>query len=233
MQAAIQECQTRFPERTWILNPIATPNRDYPYWEKGRFDGRIPFADNLHAFCRDQLQLPLAAKNNGIAIPPSVRPRCFPNRVIIHPTSSRAGKNWPASKYLALADRLEEEGYQPVFILTEQERAGWPDLRRAAPLFPSLDLLAAYVAESGYMIGNDSGIGHLASCLGLSTVTICRNLLTARFWRPSWAPGAVITPPAWIPNIKGLRLRDRHWQKGISVRRVVNAFLQQAAALRT
>jgi heptosyltransferase-3 len=222
MQAAIAASP---PEKACILNPIATPNRDYLYWENGKFDGTRSFVDNLHTFCLEVLQMPHAVKSNGIVIPPSVTPRRFPKRVIIHPTSSRAGKNWSAHKYLALAERLHDLGYEPVFVLTAEERKEWPDLARAAPLFASLDELAAYVCESGSMIGNDSGIGHLASCLGLPTVTICRSLLTARFWRPDFGPGAILTPPAWIPNIKGLRLRDKHWQKAIPVRRVLTAFL--------
>ena len=77
------------------------------------------------------------------------------------------------------------------------------------------------------MIGNDSGVGHLASCLGIPTLTICRSQMAANFWRPGWSKGAVITPPAWVPNLKGLRLRDQHWQKFISVKKVYKTFINQ------
>ncbi|MBS0620544.1 MAG: hypothetical protein JSS61_03690, partial [Verrucomicrobia bacterium] len=58
MQAIIAHCQTHFPQQTKILNPIATPNRDYPYWEVGKFDGRRPFVENLYNFCKEELQFP-------------------------------------------------------------------------------------------------------------------------------------------------------------------------------
>ena len=52
MNEVLQTCLTNYRKETIVLNPIATPNRDYPYWEEGRFDGRFSFADNLVTFCQ-------------------------------------------------------------------------------------------------------------------------------------------------------------------------------------
>lgn len=224
MQAILAICEKHYPKQTIVLNPIATAKRDYPYWENGRFDGKRPFVDNLYVFCKDHLRLPILTKGNGIVIPDSIRPRHFVNRVIFHPTSSRPGKNWPQEKYLELGARLKEQGYSPAFILTEEERTGWDTEKIEAPRFDNLSELAAFVCESGYMIGNDSGIGHLASCLGLPTLTICRNVQSSRFWRPAWTVGEVMTPSLWIPNMKGIRWRDRHWKKWITVGRALQCF---------
>ncbi|MBS0652620.1 MAG: hypothetical protein JSR39_03745 [Verrucomicrobia bacterium] len=224
MQAILKLCQEKYPEKTTVLNPIATPKTDYPYWENGRFNGSRPFVDNLYAYCQDVLKLAVATKSNGIVIPSGVSHRKYPNRVIIHPTSSRPGKNWPMEKFIALSDQLREKGFQPVFALTEEEKKGWPVEKIEAPGFASLSDLCTYVCESGYMIGNDSGIGHLASCLGLPTLTICRSLLAANFWRPAWSRGEVVTPSTWIPNVKGLRWRDVHWKKWVSIPKVLNRF---------
>jgi len=220
MEKVLKECLGNYRDRTVVLNPIATPNTDYPYWEEGRFDGNFTFAENLYRFCRDVLKLPDAVKGNGISIPQGVSPRSHRNRVVIHPTSSRPGKNWSREKFLRLGELLKKKGYDPVFIVGPKERDEWPE----ALVFPTLSAMAAFVAESGYMIGNDSGIGHLASGLGLPTVTLCRNARTANFWRPDWAPGAVVLPSHWLPNIKGLRLRDQKWQLGISAGRVLRRF---------
>lgn len=220
MQKVINFCLQNFRNNTTILNPIATPNRDYPFWEEGRFDGNLPFADNLFFFCQNTLQFPDATKDNGIQPPAHLN--YYSKRIAIHPTSSRAGKNWTKTKYLALAKKLEEDGLDPVFILTDREKNDWPEID--PPHFETLESLARFVAESGFMIGNDSGIGHLASCLGLPTLIICRSRLAANFWRPSWKRGEVLYPPSWIPNLKGMRWRDRHWQKFISVNRVYQLF---------
>ncbi len=217
-------CLRVYPDKTTVLNPIATPRNDYPYWEGGRFDGNRPFLDNLYAFCKDILGLRVVTKANGIALPEHIRLRHFKNRVVIHPSSSREGKNWPKQKYLQLCKHLQKKGFIPSLILTEEEKKGWDENLWIAPLFSNPVEMASYVAQSGYMIGNDSGIGHLASCLGLPTLTICRHKQASKFWRPSWARGVVVTPPPWIPNIRGFRLRDQYWKKLISVDKVLERF---------
>lgn len=224
MQKILRECESKYPEKTSVLNPIATRNRDYPYWSVGQFDGGLCFADNLFNYCKAVLQLPNVEKGNGMVIPSSINLKQHVNRVVIHPMSSRPGKNWPQDKYLTLAKKLEELGFEPVFILTAEEKKEWQNVE--APSFSSLHEAASYICESGYMIGNDSGIGHLASCQGLPTLTICRNKQTAAFWRPGWSRGDIIFPSTLIPNLKGMRLRDKYWKNWISVERVVNAFLE-------
>ncbi len=219
MDQVIERCTKEYPHSTYVLNPIATPQCDYRYWEVGRFNGRLPFADNLMHFCRDVLKLKDVTKENGIQI----IPRKFEKRVVIHPTSSRPSKNWPKERFLEFSRRLEADGYEPAWILTQEERKGWPEVNNA-PVFSNLSEIATFVAESGSMVGNDSGIGHLASCLGLPTVTICRHGMVADFWKPSWAKGAVVLPPKWIPNLKGFRFRDKHWQKFVTVEQVFHAF---------
>jgi heptosyltransferase III len=224
MQQILLYCQNQFPERTMVLNPIATPNRDYPYWEVGQFDGRKPFVENLYLFCKDILKLEQTTKSNGVQLPDEIFPRRHLDRVVIHPMSSREGKNWPKSKYVSLAKELKEKGFRPVFILTSAEKKQWEGYDIDAPDFANINEMAAFVSESGYMIGNDSGIGHLSSCFGLPTLILMRSQMAADFWRPSWSPGIVVTPFSWIPNIKGLRLRDRHWKRWISVERVLSSF---------
>ena len=225
MQEVLRYCLQNCREQTTVLNPIATPNCDYPYWEEGRFNGTRPFVENLYTYCKEILKFTVVTKSNGICIPETVMASKFKERVVIHPSSSREGKNWTKEKYIELSKRLKAKGYIPSLILTEQEREGWDLEGLEAPLFQELSELASYVAESGAMIGNDSGIGHLASCLGLPTLTICRSRQAAQFWRPAWAKGEVITPAPWIPNLKALRLRDQYWKKWISVSQVLKKII--------
>lgn len=222
MMDILQKALALFSEKTTVLNPIATPNCDYPFWEQGKFNGNLPFIENLYIFAKDQLHIKHPTKLNGLQLPKGIFPRRHEKRVILHPTSSRKGKNWSKEKFLLLSKKLKEEGFDPTFLLTEEEQKDWPEVQ--APHFDELKEMICFVAESGWMIGNDSGIGHLASCLGLPTLTICRNQLTANFWRPAWSLGKVIVPPPFIPNIKGLRWRDKKWQLFIPVRKVLKTF---------
>jgi hypothetical protein len=217
MKSALDHCLAYHRKETIVLNPIATPNQDYPYWKEGLFDGRLPFADNLVSFCRDILGIKDAKKENGLNIPSQVK---NPVQVVIHPTSSRPGKNWPREKFLKLAKALEKRGYQPIFIVSPKEKKEWPE----APCFKNLEEMAHCVAASSFMIGNDSGIGHLASCLGVPTISLFKNERTANFWKPAFAPNIALIPRGWLPNIKGMRWKDKYWYWGISVRRVLRAF---------
>ncbi len=222
MKEVLDTCLAKRRKETIVLNPIATPNTDYPYWEEGRFDGRVPFADNLVTFCRDILGLSSAKKANGLILPSDIKLNVKPKQVVIHPTSSRPGKNWPRAKFLKLASAIEKRGYEPIFIVSPKERAEWPE----APPFPNLEAMARCVAESGLMVGNDSGIGHLASYFGIPTMTFFKNERTADFWKPAFAPNFALTPKGWLPNLKGLRWRDRYWHWGISVHRALCTFDQ-------
>ncbi len=224
MQQVIDFCNTNFPDRTLIINPIATKNTDYMYWENARFNGALPFVDNIQNFCRDIVKLCSITKENGIQATPSFMQNRFPKRIVIHPTSSRQGKNWPKEKFIKVAEKLKKKGFDPCFILTQEERKDWPCTNFPTPDLVDLRDLAGFICESGWMIGNDSGIGHLASCLGLRTLIISRSSKTSCFWRPSWSPGSVVHPSNLIPNIKGLRWRDRHWKTWISISKVVRAF---------
>ena len=232
MQKVLDFCLARYKEKTCVINPIATRNQDYPFWEQARFDGAFSFVDNLLRFSKEIVHLKDVIKGNGIVPPSGVALHKYARRVVIHPTSSREGKNWSKDKYVQLVSLLQNKGFDPVFLLTEEESQAWEDTDVVKAVCQDLGEMAALVAESSYMIGNDSGIGHLASCLNIPTVTICRNKMTARFWRPSWAEGRVCCPPSWIPNMKMLRLRDKYWQKWIAPSTVLRGFLEIATKQR-
>jgi heptosyltransferase III len=222
MLGMIRFCEENFPDRTFVLNPIATTRHDIPYWEVGRFDGAQPLVHNILKFCKEELGLERASLNNGIQPLSHLTFRKEEKRVIIHPLSSGDWKNWSKSKFIHLAHELKLCGFDPVFLIAPYERAGWEEVE--APLFSTLSDMVSFVYESGYLIGNDSGVGHLASSLGIPTVTICRNIRVGTFWRPVWSMGELVAPPRLIPNPKGLRLRDRHWKKWITTTQVLKAF---------
>ncbi|MFY7843377.1 MAG: glycosyltransferase family 9 protein [Rhabdochlamydiaceae bacterium] len=219
----LKTCQSLHPEKTHVLNPIATMKTDYPYWEEGEFRGDLSFVHNLYNYAQNKLHLEKVTISNGLLIPPSIHINKDPLRVIIHPTSSKASKNWLKSRFIKLRCSLKERGFNPVFVVSPREYPDWKD--EEALTFPSLNELATFVAGSGYMVGNDSGIGHLASNLGLPTLTICRRESYAKFWAPSWSRGKVIYPSNMIPNIKKLRIRDNYWAHFISQKKVLKTFM--------
>ncbi len=219
----IQEGKRRFPERLKVISLYPSKRIvNEPYYNDCLTDPSLPIAENLRLFCERILRLPKISKSNGFIPPTGLTPRKFPKRVVIHPTSARETRNWPKEKFLEFAKYLKQDGFEVVLIPGTKE--GWEGLGFEIALFPTLDLLARYLYESGFLIGNDSGLGHLASALGIPTLTLCRRKAWANMWAPSFHKGLVVTPSSWIPNIRGLRLRDRYWKSFISVGKARRAF---------
>lgn len=188
-----------------------------------KFESTLPMADNIAAGTATLLTLPQISKNNGLNTP--AQPLLFPKRVIIHPFSSQPKKNWSLTRYFKLSEELLQRGFEPLFVMSEQELNEERFRGRRYQAFSDLASLAKVVGESGYMIGNDSLLGHLASNLGVSTLIIADCSERMQLWRPGWKKGDVITSPRWLPNWKGFRIKENHWQKFIFVDAVLQRFL--------
>lgn len=191
------------------------------------FDPKMPMAVNIAKTTARLLQKEFISKENGISIPSELIHRLYKKRIVIHPTSSQSQKNWSIRKYLKIARSLQQQGLYPVFVLDLKERENWPLLMKSdfdVPLFTTLDELARYIYESGFMIGNDSLIGHLASNLSIPTLIISDNRERMLLWQPGWLEGKTLTPSPWVPNFKFLKLRERHWQSFVTTSSVLRNF---------
>jgi hypothetical protein len=89
------------------------------------------------------------------------------------------------------------------------------------PEFSNLDDLAMYVYQSGFVIGNDSLVGHLASNLQIPTIIVADKNERMKLWRPGWLEGSVVTLSPWVPRWKFF---EKNWQHFISSARVLRAF---------
>lgn len=221
----IREGKQKFSDRMHViyLYPSASV-RDEPYYSDCLIDPGISVADNLRNLVKNVLRLPHVVTRSPLTVPAGLTFRAHPKRVVIHPTSGRVSKNWPAAKFVKLALHLKRRGFEPVVVPGAHDLDGWGEL--AVQDFATLDALARFIYESVALVGNDSGLGHLASALRIPTLVICRRQAVAKLWAPSFLRGKVLTPPSWIPNIRGLRLRDRHWHKFVRVGAARRAFYE-------
>lgn len=203
--------------KSLLLAPLAAaagPLRCLP-------DDRASMVEQAVAFCRSRLGLTQAHGDIGLQVPSTFTHRRHANRVMLHPLSYNAKKNWPAAKYLALARRLRKAGYQPQFVLSPKERGDYLHIFEPefdVPAFSDAKALAGHLYESGYVIGNDSGVGHLASALGIPVLTLYRKRSDGFCWRPGWGHGRVVRPAFSLSF-----LRD-HWAFFMSVNRVARSF---------
>ncbi|MCK4608066.1 MAG: hypothetical protein KAT71_01180 [Gammaproteobacteria bacterium] len=181
----------------------------------------FPLAEKFVQLCKKVMQLDNVINDCGITAPSHLIHRKYPRRVIVHPISNEAVRVWPREKFIKLATRLSKDGWEPVFCMAPGERAAWEkelNDRFLLPEFPTINDLASFIYESGFMIGNDFSIGHLSSTLLIPTLTIrWRSNFRSR---PCWVLGKIVTPPRIFPK----RYRRDCWRKLISVRRVTRAF---------
>ena len=185
---------------------------------------RIPYTEIHVKFCKYELLLENVVKNNNMIYPAGLTHRKHLQRIAIHPTSYEKFKNWLPKRFLKLAKQLQAMGYQAEFIVAADERKEWLWLLKegfSLPEFSSLDVVARWLYESGWFIGNDSGIGHLASNLGIPTLTLGMRKRVMQRWRPSWSEGVILFPPVWLITRP---LKEHFWKYFISVKKVMAAF---------
>ena len=119
---------------------------------------------------------------------------------ILHPGSGSPKKNWPLGRFIDIARRLQANaGVAPVFLTGEADAAAREGLLRNAPDIPQLDGLtlreAAQVLSAAYgLLGNDSGISHLAAALGARTVALF-GPSRADLWAPRGPHARVVQAP--------------------------------------
>jgi heptosyltransferase-3 len=221
----IEEGKRRFPEKMKVIYLYPSPRIvNEPYYSDCLTDPSASVAENMRGIASKIMHLPKKAQGNGLIVPQGLHHRKHAKRVVIHPTSGRLSRNWPKERYVKLALHLQEEGFEPVFVPGSKEIAEWHGTGVATAEFPDLDGLARFLYEASFLIGNDSGVGHLASSLGIPTLTVCRRKALAKLWAPSFTRGIVVTPSSWIPNIRGLRWRDRYWRHLVTVNAVRRGF---------
>lgn len=146
-----------------------------------------------------------------------------PTRILIHPTAGNPRRAWRPERYLAVAAHLRERGWAPEFTTHPDERdatawieeGGFPRYANA-----DLDALARRLVGSRGFLGSDSGVAHLASCVGLDFVTLYVRRKVAIRWRPGWSDGETIRP-SWPLVFKPLK--ERFWSHAIGVRAVTAA----------
>ncbi len=188
------------------------------------FNEQMPMVDNVAISISSLFQIRETSKNNGLIPPLNHHFRKNPQRILIHPTRSDKNYRWPAQKFIQTGEILQNLGYEISFILSPNERPLWEHLQEkgfSVPRFSHLSHLSSYTYESALLIGNDSGPAHLASNLQIPTLVIANCAKRMKLWRPAWLQGKVMTPPGWVPNTKGLRIREKYWDRLISPKQVV------------
>ncbi|PCI78043.1 hypothetical protein COB21_01745 [Candidatus Aerophobetes bacterium] len=198
------------------------------------FDQLLPpdktMAESINAAMID-LILSTDLKNcNGLTLPTS-KQKNVPAHILIHPTSNDSNRNYPPGKFIKLAEKLLDKGMRVTFCMHQNERAHWLNkIPKGAslPKLPTLYATALLINTGSILVGNDSGLGHLASNLNLPTLIFSRSKQHITRWKPGFYPSIALTPPTWIPNFKSWRLREKYWHHFIPYKTPLRHVLQLA-----
>lgn len=178
-------------------------------------------ADHAANYCGERFGLDYKSKQVKLTPPTGLVAAKHPSRVMIFGTTGKE-KQYSPGKMIAVARQLKKMGYQPRFIVLPHEVAAWERMARGIPVlsFSNLADLATLLYESGLAIANDSGGGHLASLLGVPTVTVYKRSRDQFEFRPGWSQGSVVRPYTDI-KILGKRI----WRLFLPPGKVVAASL--------
>lgn len=156
-------------------------------------------------YMRKKMGLKHVVRDVTLTVPPQLQYRRHLKRIVISPDSAwPEKKDWSPSGFLQLCRLLRREGYSPVIVVSPANHAIWVERANnefEVPLFKNIGELADYIYESGALVANDSGNGHLAAFLGVPVVTIYRKRNPYYHWRPGWGRTAVVTPMMTLPWI--------------------------------
>ena len=120
--------------------------------------------------------------------------------VALHPGSGSPRKNWPASRYAELGSLLATRYQARILIIAgpadgnalAEMRIRW---RGPEPLVVEnlpLAQVAALITRCRCLVGNDSGIAHLAAALGTPTVALF-GATDPRIWAPQGPAVAILS----------------------------------------
>lgn len=110
-------------------------------------------------------------------------------KILIHPGSGSARKNWPVSNFMEIFEKLRTAGMNPEIIFGPAEQTLSEIFARYLPagskihILTDLSDLMTMLKQSSGFIGNDSGISHLAAFTGIPTVVIFGPSSPKR-WKP-------------------------------------------------
>lgn len=190
---------------------------------KIKYNNYNSMVENFRIYCSDTLHLKNVSNTSGLSVSHHYTYMKFPKRVIIAPTSNGPKKEWAPKKFIALARKIKELGYQPVITLAPNEHLKWKSIIKGefeSPLFHSIKDFGAYLYESGLLIGCDSGPGHYASALGIPVLTIVNSPKKKNLrFRPGWNKVKVITP-FYSFSLFG----KRHWHPFLTTNKVLKEF---------
>lgn len=145
-----------------------------------------------------------AARAPALALADAPRPvpGCGGRRIAIAPGSGSARKNWPLDRFAAAADALRRDA-AVTWVLGPAEADLRPPAGRGDRIVRDRPIArtAQEISSCALLLGNDSGLAHLAAALSVAVVALFA-VSDAAVWAPASAaaPVLVVTPRSTVPG---------------------------------
>ncbi|WP_417780630.1 glycosyltransferase family 9 protein [Stutzerimonas xanthomarina] len=159
---------------------------------------------NMAQWVDDYAQRAFGLSSDGQVAIKIARRRMEAPSVSIFPTTPEPRKNYSLRGFVWLGRLLQRKGWDVDFLCLPAEKARIAARVTSFPVrtFPTVGELMDHLASRQAVISNDSGGGHLASLIGLPTVTITRRN-KAFVWRPGFDPRNEVIAPLFSVKIAG------------------------------
>lgn len=214
------QIKAHFQDKFCALNPCVTDKKDYPFVEEFFFNIKKSFTQNLLDYALAHYIEIAEPKVSGITNS-AIKDTTL---VIIHSTASKASKSWPKNRFQYIKKALEKRGYTVKYATLPHETHAVDEGMYSG--IKTLEELIEEVSKASLVIGNESGVCHLASALGVPSVVLCRNPRIQRFWGADYQGKTyALFPPKWMINVKNFRLRDKYWRQLIFKKSVLKKAL--------
>lgn len=139
-----------------------------------------------------------------------------PDKIILISVSSSIPPNYPrkgngfpktcsVEKWVTVAEELTGLGYNVIMTGGIQHGEVYshnlkPGILNLVEKLDIDDLKAVMSHAPSVVVGGDSGPGHLASILGIPTVSVFPNQGCPEYWSPGFAPNISLTSPGFHPD---------------------------------
>jgi len=170
------------------LTAVTREVRFYPFHPPGDDHVAIAYLRTMgvQAGATVEVGLELPDEDRDAASKILARNRLQPHSyLLVLPGSGSRSKNWPAEKFVALAERIAA-AIKSLVVLGPAEE-GIEDIFRARRIAPlrglELGEVAALARQAKAFVGSDSGVSHLAAAAGASGVVLFGPTDPDR-WRP-------------------------------------------------
>ncbi len=158
--------------------------------------------------------------------------------VLVAPLSNELVRNWPLERYGELCEWFSREmGHVCLVVGSRAQRErlnSMPGLRRNDGVINSAGLLTfsetlSCMTRSQVVVGNNSGICHYSSYLGIKTVALYAAAFSLVKWSPGFGPITCLQVNIPCAGCAGQCPHDRQCMRDLTLSRVQEACVKNLA----